>query len=66
MSVSLNYHFILLQLSNSGVYIKAEDKPKYINALNKIDTQKDYDYLELFILEQIIHSMVIFDEKLEL
>ena len=57
----------LLRLKNiPPIYIKAEDKPKYIVALNKIDTQKDYDYLELFILEQIIHSMVIFDEKLEL
>lgn len=57
----------LLRLKNiPPIYIKLEDKPRYIDALNKIDTKKDYDYLELFILEQIIHSMVIFDEKLEL
>lgn len=48
------------------IYIKAEDKEKYIKALNKIDTQNDYDYLELFVLEQIIQSMIIFDERLEL
>lgn len=57
----------LLRLKNiPPIYIKLEDKPRYIDALNKIDTKNDYDYLELFILEQVINSMVIFDEKLEL
>jgi Fic family protein len=57
----------LLRLKNiPPLYIKLEDKYKYINALNIIDQIEDYDYLELFILEQIINSMVIFDEKLEL
>lgn len=48
------------------IYIQLEDKARYIKALNKIDTKGDYDQLELLILEEIIHSMVIFDEKLEL
>lgn len=57
----------LLRLKNiPPIYIRIEDKPRYIDALNKIDTKNDYDYLEFFILEQIIRSMVILDEKLEL
>lgn len=57
----------LLRLKNiPPIYIKLEDKTKYINALNLIDIQGNYDNLELLILEEIIHSMVIFDEKLEL
>lgn len=57
----------LLRLKNiPPIYIKLEDKPRYIFALNQIDIKGDYDYLELLILEQIINSMVIFDEKLEL
>lgn len=57
----------LLRLKNiPPIYIKLEDKPRYIEALNIIDTKGDYDYLELLVLEQIIHSMVLFDEKLEL
>ena len=43
-----------------------ENKAKYITALNKIDREGDYDYLELLILGQIIKSMVMFDEKLAL
>ena len=57
----------LLKLKNiPPIYIQLEDKARYIKALNKIDTKGDYDQLELLILEEIIHSMVIFDEKLEL
>lgn len=57
----------LLRLKNiPPIYIKLEDKPRYILALNEIDTKGNYDYLELLVLEQIINSMVIFDEKLEL
>lgn len=57
----------LLRMKNiPPIYISSDDKTKYITALNKIDREGDYDYLELFILEQIIKSMVMFDEKLEL
>lgn len=57
----------LLRLKNiPPIYIKLEDKSKYIEALNKIDVEADYDYLELLVLQQVINSMVIFDEKLEL
>ncbi len=57
----------LLRLKNlPPIYIKFEKKSQYISALNMIDTKEDYDYLELLVLEEIIHSMVIFDEKLEL
>ena len=57
----------LLRLKNiPPIYIQLEEKPKYIKALNMIDTKGDYDYLELLVLQEIIHSMVIFDEKLEL
>ncbi len=57
----------ILRLKNVlPIYIKIEDKSKYLEALNKIDTQNDYGYLELFILQQIIYSLVIFDEKLKL
>lgn len=57
----------LLRLKNiPPIYIQLEEKPRYINALNMIDTKGEYDQLELLVLEEIIHSMVIFDEKLEL
>ena len=57
----------LLRLKNiPPIYIQLEEKPRYIKALNMIDTKGDYNQLELLVLEQIIHSMVIFDEKLEL
>lgn len=57
----------LLRLKNiPPIYIQLEEKPKYIKALNMIDTKGDYDYLELLVLQEIIHSMVIFNEKLEL
>lgn len=57
----------LLRLKNiPPIYISSEDKAKYITALSKIDREGDYDYLELLILEQIIKSMVMFDEKLAL
>lgn len=57
----------LFRLKNiPPIYIKLEDKPRYIEALNIIDTTGNYNYLELLILEEIIYSMVIFDEKLEL
>lgn len=57
----------LLRLKNiPPIYIKLEEKSRYINALNMIDTEKNYDQLELLVLEEIIHSMVIFDEKLGL
>ncbi|MEG1009530.1 MAG: ImmA/IrrE family metallo-endopeptidase [Clostridia bacterium] len=46
------------------IYIKSNDKYEYIKALNIADIKNNYDYLELFILNQIIHSMVLFDEKL--
>ncbi len=57
----------LLRLKNiPPIYIRLEDKPRYILALNQIDTKENYDYLELLVLEQIINSMVLFDEKLKL
>ncbi len=57
----------LLRLKNiPPVYIKIEDKSKYIDSLNKIDKEGDFDYLEQLILEQIINSMILFDERLEL
>ena len=57
----------LLRLKNiPPIYISSEDKAKYITALNKIDIEGEYDYLELLVLEQIIKSMIIFDEKLAL
>ena len=57
----------LLRLKNiPPFYIKIEDKPEYLKALTIIDTEENYDYLELFILKQIINSMIILNENLEL
>ena len=57
----------LLRFKNiPPIYIQLEEKTRYIKALNIIDTNDNYDELELLVLEEIIHSMVIFDEKLEL
>lgn len=57
----------LLRLKNlPPLYIRSENKPKYIEALSKIDTTGNYDYLEILIIDQLLESIVLLDEKLEL
>lgn len=57
----------LLRLKNlPPLYIKSENKPKYIEALSEIDIAEDYDHLEMLIIDQLMESIVLLDEKLEL
>ena len=46
------------------IYIESEYKEDYLNGLNKIDKDANYDTLEFLFLKQILRSLIILDEKL--
>lgn len=53
--------FMNVQLIRAGftpIYIKVEEKKSYIEALERVDTEKDYGYLYEFIFKVMIRSHI--------